>query len=188
MEGLGFLALGWAPCSRPSALFFAVPRVLPPGGPAEGASARSSRGPAEGGDLREPPGKECSESPGDGDRSLLWERRRGVAVALLRSRGWRRGAVEKSGLANRCRREAVILPGGGLGKAPEGEERPSTRWPRGKERSIELRLTTLGHEAARSSPGPQVGSVLLRPARRGRPIPGTRRPGAPSGPQGPGAW
>lgn len=90
-----------------------------------------------------------------------------MAVALLRSRGWRRGAVEKSRLANRCRREAVILPGGGLGKAPEGEERPSTRWPRDKERSIELRLTTLGHEAACSSPGPQVGSVLLRRAGKG---------------------
>lgn len=34
-----------------------IPRVLPPGGPAEGASAGSLLGPAEGGDLCEPPGK-----------------------------------------------------------------------------------------------------------------------------------
>lgn len=50
-----------------------------------------------------------------------------MVAALRRSRGRHRGAVEKSGLADSCRREAAILPSGGLGKAWEGEERPSTR-------------------------------------------------------------
>lgn len=86
-------------------------------------------------------------------------------VALWRSRGWHRGAVEKSGLANSCRREAVILPSGGLGKAWEGEERPSTRWPRGRECSIGLRLATLGHEV-RALLRAGVGSVLPRRAGR----------------------
>lgn len=42
-----------------------------------------------------------------------------MVAALRRSRGRHRGAVEKSGLADSCRREAAILPSGGLGKAWE---------------------------------------------------------------------
>lgn len=52
-----------------------------------------------------------------------------MAVALLRS--W--------GCQAAVRREAAILPPRGLGKAQEGEERPSARWPQGRERQRRLR-------------------------------------------------
>lgn len=68
-----------------------------------------------------------------------------MAVALLRSWGCR-AAV---------RREAVILPPGGLGKAQEGEERPSARWPQGRERQRRLRPadTRTRRRAPFSGPG-----------------------------------
>lgn len=130
--GAGFLALG-LPVPDPSAPLLAVAGVPPLGDPAEGASAQWWRGPAEGGDSREPPGEERRESPAAG--TLLLGGRRGEAAALWRSRaGTGRCGEGSAG-------EQLSAGSGGsaqrrLGKAREGEERPCTRWPRGRDAAL----------------------------------------------------
>lgn len=99
----------WGACARPPSVSPPSPprpRVLPPGGPAEGASSRPPRG-SQGEGTREPPGKERSESSRTGTRSP-----RGGNEA-----GRGRGTAEKSGPPSHCRREAAILP-------PVGVEEP----------------------------------------------------------------
>lgn len=97
----------------------------------------------------------------------------GPLLAPRKEAGSGGSAVDKSGLANSCRREAVILPSSGLGKPREGEERPSMRWPRGRERSIGLRLVTLGHEVRALLRG-QCGVSFTTAGWEGWPIAGTR--------------
>lgn len=170
---------------------------MPPlGGPAEGASARWSRGPGR---------------PREGTRASLQVKSAGSQPETRPLREPKEGG---GAWRWRWRREAAIPPRGGLGEAREGEERPSTRWQRGRERNTGSRLATLAHGARALLRG-REGSVLPRragragqspdaaaglPAARGVPAlgnkgaaqpllpptsvparPGARRPGEPAG-------